>query len=216
MNLLREYIRALLTEAAMGPTDLPDGVSVAYSQQSQGVAITVMYYHMEEGLPLSGGPLLGIRGRVLKSPGLPYGNVSIGEHDPGPADLGECSGALMVWGSSAAHGWGPMLYDVAMELATIHGGGLMSDRDSVSGSARKVWDYYAANRGDVTGIQMDDLENTLTPEEEDNCAQNVATYSTGYPSANTTDWTKSPLSKRWTKPPTTMAALEAAGKLVKL
>ena len=202
----------LLTEAAMGPADLPDGVGVAYRQQSRGMAIDVMYYHTEEGSPLSGGAGAGA-GRIF---GLPYGNVSIGEHDPGPADLGECSGALMVWGSSAAHGWGPMLYDVAMELATIHGGGLMSDRDSVSGSARKVWDYYAANRGDVTGIQMDDLENTLTPEEEDNCAQNVATYSTGYPSANTTDWTKSPLSKRWTKPPTTMAALEAAGKLVKL
>jgi hypothetical protein len=109
-----------------------------------------------------------------------------------------------------------MLYDVAMELATIHAGGLIADRGDVSGEARKVWNYYAANRGDVTGIQMDDLENTLTPEEEDNCEQNVATYSTGYPSANTTDWTKSPLSKRWTKPPTTMDALKAAGKLVEL
>jgi len=28
MNLLREYIRTLLTEAAKGPADLPDGISV--------------------------------------------------------------------------------------------------------------------------------------------------------------------------------------------
>ena len=210
MNLLREYIRELLTEAAMGPADLPDGVGIAYRQQNQ--SMTVMYYHIGDKTPLSG----GWKGsRALAQRGLPIGKVTIGRQLL-PDYRGECSGAFEVHGSSATHGWGPMLYDVAMELATIHGGGLMSDRDSVSGSARKVWDYYAANRGDVTGIQMDDLENTLTPEEEDNCAQNVATYSTGYPSANTTDWTKSPLSKRWTKPPPTMAALEAAGKLVKL
>jgi hypothetical protein len=81
-----------------------------------------------------------------------------------------------------------------------------------------VWDYYMNNRGDVTGIQMDDLKNTLTPEEEDNCNQRVATATSapafGSEKSVKTDWTKSPLSKRWTKPPVTIEALKAAGKLI--
>jgi len=207
-SVIRSYVRVLLTEAAMGPTDLPPDVAVGFSDPGDG-DFNIFYYHTGENMPLSGGTW---RGRKLMMPGLPRGKISI---EPS-VSVGPCSGALMVWSASATHGWGPMLYDVAMELATIHAGGLIADRGSISGEARKVWDYYAANRGDVTGIQLDDLDNTLTPEEEDNCEQNVATYSTGYPSANTTDWTKSPLSKRWTKPPTTMNALKAAGKLVEL
>ena len=201
MNLLREYIRVLLTEAAMGPADLPDGVGVAIRQPSSGMA-TVMYYHIEEEEPLSGG---AGGGRILKGSGLPYGKVSIGRQ----ASAGACSGALMVWGSSADHGWGPMMYDVAMALATIQGGGLMSDRESVSGQAHGVWRYYMNNRGDVTGIQLDDEWNKLTPTQRDNCMQHAARDDDG-------GWVDSPLSKRWTKPPIMINALKAAGKLVEL
>jgi len=113
-----------------------------------------------------------------------------------------------------------MLYDVAMEVATLKGGGLISDRAAVSGDARKVWDYYLANRGDVTGIQMDDMLNTLTPEEQDNCDQTVSLHNVRLSDlddkGNSLKWTESPLSKRWTKSPTTIEALRAAGKLVEL
>lgn len=198
---LREYVRTLLTEAAMGPADLPDGVGVAIRQPRSDLA-TVMYYHIEGEEPL---PNAASAGRILKGSGLPYGKVSIGRE----LSAGACSGALMVWGSSAAHGWGPMLYDVAMELATIQAGGLMSDRESVSFAARDVWQYYMANRGDVTGIQLDDEWNKLTPTERDNCMQQRARDDDG-------GWVDSPLSKRYTKPPIMINALKAAGKLVKL
>ena len=124
----------------------------------------------------------------------------------------------MISNSAAASGWGPLLYDVAMEYATREGGGLISDRSSVSAEARSVWDYYMKNRGDVTGIQMDDLKNTLTPEEEDNCNQQSASFNDWAidPGDMETDWEESPLSKRWTKPPTAMNAMKAAGKLVEL
>jgi hypothetical protein len=186
----------------MGPADLPDGVGIAYRQESPGMAMTVMYYHIGEKTPLSG---RSPRTRALAQRGLPIGKVSIGRD----GEAGECSDALMVWGSSAAHGWGPMLYDVAMELATIQAGGLMSDRVSVSFAARDVWQYYMANRGDVTGIQMDNEWNKLTPTERDNCVQARAVDDEG-------SWVDSPLSKRYTKPPIMLAALEAAGKLVEL
>ncbi len=205
MNLLREYIRELLTEAAMGPADLPEGVSVVVADRGfRGFRI---FYAVEDSL--NPGEWIkarrsdvGIGGQVMISQPLQA--------------YGECGGAWEVMGSEAVQGWGPMLYDVAMEYATQNGGGLISDRQAVSPSARNVWDYYMSNRGDVTGIQLDDKQNTLTPEEEDNCMQSVAMKGVNPKSGGpmNVEWQDSPLSKRYTKPPTTMSALEAAGKLV--
>ena len=206
MKLLREYIRTLLTEAAKGPADLPGGISVAIEAgDGQEVRIYYAAEHSKMGW---------MRADMLYR--KPRGSVAISSV-PRVADrtgMGECGGAWEVYHAEATQGWGPMLYDVAMEYATQNGGGLISDRNSVSPAARKVWDYYLSNRGDVTGIQMDDLENTLTPEDEDNCIQRVASYTNQHGMPKNIDWQTSPLSKRYTKPPTTMNALEAAGKLV--
>ena len=125
----------------------------------------------------------------------------------------------MVMDSGAVPGWGPMLYDVAMEFASLNGGGLISDRGGVSPSARKVWAYYMNSRSDVTAHQLDDPDNTLTPEEEDNCNQVVAGFDiegpdTYSPREVDVDWVKSPLSKRYTAPPVMMDKLRAAGRLM--
>ena len=60
------------------------------------------------------------------------------------------------------------------------------------------------NRSDVTAHQLDDLDNSLTPEEEDNCDQDIGrgTVTDMYDT-----WVDSALSKRYTKPPTIMQAL---------
>ena len=195
MKLLREYIRELLTEAAKGPADLPEGVFVEIIEQ--GDHAKFRYAYKDPASPPSPGS---------SSPG---GKVAIMKPDH------PCGGAWEVVLSNATSGWGPMLYDVAMEWATQNGGGLVSDRSSVSPAAREVWNYYLSNRGDVQSVQLDDLKNTMTPEEEDNCEQHSATVgrsSAGMP--KTIDFQGSPLSKRYTKAPTTMNALEAAGKLV--
>jgi len=116
-----------------------------------------------------------------------------------------------------------MLYDVAMEYATEMGSGLIADRDAVSPEARRVWDYYFMRRDDAKAHQLDNLDNVLTPEiEEDNCDQKVAGFDVGRPSGERygtrkktgVDWTKSPLSKRYTKESATMDALIALDKLV--
>ena len=201
MNLMREYIRALLTEAAKKPRDLPAGVYIVIDPHgNRGAAI---HYADEDG-----------DGIVATQDG-PWGEIYIvdiaGHYMDSP-----CGKAWKVSSANAGSGWGPMLYDVAMEYATVMGGGLIADRDAVSKDARTVWNYYLSRRSDVKIHQLDDLKNTLTPEEEDNCDQNVATYTTGYPSTNTADWTKSPLSKRYTKEMSTMNALIALDKLVEL
>ena len=138
----------------------------------------------------------------------------------GGPGAGACWYAYMVNYSQADEGWGPMLYDVAMEWATVMGGGLIADRTAVSPEARRVWDYYFMRRGDATAHQLDNLANELTPEiEEDNCDQTVAGFEIEGPDhwdspRVDVDWVKSPLSKRYTAPPMMMDKLSAAGKLM--
>ena len=190
MKHLRQYIRQiLLTEAMKTPADLPDDVVVVINADSKAASI---YYGMannpSEYASLDRSTMGAIDIYSLKGhPG--YGN---------------CGDAWMVGGSGAKEGFGPLLYDIAIEWATQNGGGLISDRSSVSDDAQAVWSYYERNRDDVTAHQLDDLENTLTPEDEDNCDQEIgrATITGMY---NT--WQDSQLSKRYTKPPTTMNAL---------
>jgi hypothetical protein len=190
-SMLREYVRELLTEAAKGPKDLPDGVFVRIDLTDAGTY--EIYYADEEGYYIEGkqNPVRGL--------------IEIQEADE------PCGGAFIVLDSGAAKGWGPLLYDVAMEFATQLGGGLASGRNSVSLRARDVWDYYAEKRADVTGIQMDDLDNTLTPTRDDNCGQTSA-----YKSEELADieWHESPLSKRWTKKLDTIEKLRSMGKLI--
>jgi hypothetical protein len=49
----------------------------------------------------------------------------------------------------ANHGWGPFLYDIAMELVTGNGQMLRSGNGPVTRDARAVWDYYFTKRPDV-------------------------------------------------------------------
>jgi len=207
-SLIREYVRELLTEAAMGPADIPDGVVIFINPVQEDTGEITVFY--------------GVEGDPRKAPedaGFDVrGYITILPINPGEG-FGTCGGAWMVFGAGALSGWGPMIYDIAMEYATLHGGGLMSDRSSVSKDARKVWDYYFGKRGDVKPHQLDDLKNTLTPDiEEDNCSQFSGQWDDAaedvYP--ETPRWVESPLSKRYTKPPTTMDKLRAAGKLVEL
>ena len=58
---------------------------------------------------------------------------------------------------AAEAGWGPFLYDIAMELATIAGKGLCSHDTQVSEDALRVWKYYQSRRDDVTKARRPQL-----------------------------------------------------------
>ena len=184
MNLLREYIRELLSEGMKTVDDLPDGVVVEVTEYGYRTDFALSSSYESE--------------RNHK----PYGTISIGELE----EVGVCGGAWAIEMVSADQGWGPFLYDIAIEWATMNHGGLIADRSEVSGDARRVWAYYLNSRPDVTAHQLDDRRNTLTPEVEDNCEQEIA----GDPYDD--EWIDSPLSKRYTKAPTTINALKAAGR----
>jgi hypothetical protein len=75
--------------------------------------------------------------------------------------------------NSRIKGLGPLMYDLMIDL--IHPASLVSDRLLVSKDAKRVWDYYMNNRDDVEALQLDNLEDELTPGfKDDNYDQNSA------------------------------------------
>lgn len=73
-------------------------------------------------------------------------------------------GAYQVSYSTAAPGYGPLMYDLVMSVVP---GGIYPDRRDVSKSARKVWKYYADNRPDVVKSYIDDFADPKTDYEYD-------------------------------------------------
>lgn len=128
-------------------------------------------------------------------------------------DDGNCGGAWMVGMVQAQEGWGPFLYDIAMEWTTINGGGLMPNRKEVSSEARRVWDFYLNNRDDVESHQLDKEGGELTDDPSDDCGQ----FSAGMDDMERiTDWAASSLSKRYTKsPPSVIEQVKSNGSWMK-
>ena len=192
MKLLHEYIRELLSEAAKGVEDIPRGVYVKI-WSAGGDDVSFKFTNRRGSLSAK-----------TKIRGL----VGIEKTDP---KFGPCDGAYKITWSSTDPGWGPLLYDVAMEYATLNGNGLMPDRRAVSPDAERVWQYYLDSRSDVTAHQLDSLEGELTPDnKDDDCSQDIVHTKIKHGD----DWAKHPLSKRYTKPPTTIELLRKAGKLI--
>jgi hypothetical protein len=72
------------------------------------------------------------------------------------ATAGYIQAVVTRWGSwemeavEARHGYGPLLYDLLLELAHLSGAsGVVPDRSGVSDEAERVWDHYAERRLDV-------------------------------------------------------------------
>jgi len=136
---------------------------------------------------------------------LPWGVIKLRQTDY----KGPCHGGWTIKATEAKKGWGPLLYDIAIEFATEKGSGLIPDRSSVSSAALKVWQSYLTKRSDVESAQLDDQDDTLTPgKEKDNCDQKSAVAHKGK------NWTQSPLSKIYGKKPTMMNQLRSKSKLV--
>jgi hypothetical protein len=183
----RALVRALL-EARLTVRDLPDHIAVKVVKHTDR-AFEVTFWDREDGRNSQDPKAMMIITRDRDKDGPSGGAWSVG------------------W-SEATRGWGPMLYDVTMEVASILGGGLMSDRRVVSPQAHRVWLYYRRHRRDVEHHQLDDLAGTLTRDPSDNSLQKSAKHMAG------DHWRDAPESKRYTKRPTTLRALKLAGKLL--
>ena len=183
MKLILENWNNFLNEReskAMTPQDLKDadvGYYVAYDTNTDSASFRLMKDKDEIGV------------------------IYIQRTEYGKKFYGECLNAWMIESVSAPKGFGPLLYDVAMEWATENGGGLMSDRYQVSDEAQGIWDFYLKNRAsELEILQLDDPKNTLTPTMDDNCKQASA-------GKNWKD-KDNPLSKVFKKERATIRALE--------
>ena len=172
MNLLREYIRELLTESAIDPKIMK---------------------MIEKATQLGLFVVVGPNSVRIESQG---GNLYAEVNWDSYPDYGPCLDGAYVTGARAPGNseMGPLAYDVAIEVT----GGLMSDRTEVSDEAERVWDYYLNNRPDVQSQQLDIMPDydarQLTPRNKgDDCDQIPAHTKYG------DDWHTSSLSKKFYK-----------------
>ena len=171
MNLLREYIRELLTESIdpkiMGMIDRAEKYGLYVDITSNSVLIYDGH-----------------------NTDKPRAKINF-ERD---TSFGPCRGGAYVTYAKADGGFGPLAYDVAIEAT----GGLMSDRTEVSPDAAAVWDYYANNRPDVQVDQLDILkdygEEQLTPDDKSDDCDQVPAYD-----RLKSNWHTSSLSKKISK-----------------
>ena len=195
MKLIFESWRKYLSEGMKTVDDLPDGIVITIDTDPKvgdGQGGVIFYFAKAETPSEFIGWDSGLQGEIRIEP------VQLNDDYP-------CDGAYMVAYSDATKGWGPLLYDVAMEYATLFGGGLVSDRTVVSDEAYAVWDYYLKSRSDVVKSQTDNEEGELTPDnKQDDCLQN-STFD--HVNKTSGEWTQNPLSKLYTKEPTTIDAL---------
>lgn len=132
---------------------------------------------------------------------------------------GPCLGAFILHSVRTARGYGPMLYDVAMEEAGNKG--LTADRGVVKDRAEAVWAFYMRNRPDVRWKQLDIYREllrgankgipNLTPTPDDDCDMDHRAYKTQE------RMLESPLTKVYyaSGKPTTQA-LKKAGRLIRV
>jgi len=113
----------MLTEAAKQVSDLPDNANVTIQVTDDWMKVTLM---------------------------SPPGHYAMIRADKKYSD---CLKAWEIVSANASGGFGPLIYDIAMELAGKDG--LMCDRHSVSSEAGRVWDFYLKNRPDITHKQLD-------------------------------------------------------------
>ena len=174
MSLLREYVRELLTESAGIHPKIMELIDRA---EKLGYKLKLR----DDRLIMFDPETVEMKGKIQFS-----------KARFSPSD-GPCGGAAMVASSSAQDGLGPLMYDVVIE----HSGGLIADRYSVSKEALAVWDRYMNGRPDIEAVQLDDLRNTLTDEDEDNCNQDVSALDVGTKIKH--GWVDSSLSKMYRK-----------------
>ncbi len=90
-----------------------------------------------------------------------YGFLEVKQ--PGGKD--KCWNAYMVRTVAAQNGYGPLMYDMAMQVY----GRIMPDRNQVTPAAAAIWKYYIEKRGDVEKFKFDDVTAPETPDTQDDC-----------------------------------------------
>jgi len=142
---------AQLDEVMKGPGDLPEGYVVVYDSSEMPNKFEVYYAKEDDpSTPLvvgdleqmeKGNPVFGqLKVRRLKHE--PYRDAYAPSH------------------VKATEGFGPLLYDVALEIATKEGIGMRPDINSLTPDAERVWQVYHDVRqqedDDISAVEADE------------------------------------------------------------
>jgi len=137
----------LLDEVMMGPKDLPEGVVVVVLKEPDDSGFEVYYAQRDKpDVRLKAGDL----DRMENGPDV-FGTLHVGRGRNEPYD-----GVYIVTSAKAKNGFGPLLYDIALEVAGEDG--LKPDTMDVSDDASAVWKHYATQRDDVTSESLVDTD----------------------------------------------------------
>jgi len=127
----KKHFKVVLLEAMGQVSNLPDHIGI---RQEKGVGGRVTFRYSRKGI-----------WRATDADEGVVGHITIAQ--PHPELEGAGGGAWVVKSVEAAKGWGPLLYDIAIEWATKNGNGLAPDRFRVTENAYSVWHYYLTKRG---------------------------------------------------------------------
>jgi hypothetical protein len=132
MNVIKEYIRALLKEAA-----IQDISNLGLLIHSPGSVLDIVLYDAPRFIE-----------ETKKNKSLTFSNdMILGMIKAKKSGFGKCHGAWEVAMVAANKGFGPTMYDIAM--MSVPTKTIMPDRGEVSGQARAIWQYYKNKRSDV-------------------------------------------------------------------
>lgn len=151
---IHENWRSFLEEEAKGPNDLPKGWGIVIKDGNNSFEVH----------------LLNKDKNIV--PGTGHGKDTVIKLQKPEPTVTDCVNAYQVTWVNAPKGWGPLLYDVAMEFAVFKGAeGIFADRTGVSPAAQKIWNYYAHKReGEIEKFHP------LDEEEDEECRVIIKDY----------------------------------------
>jgi len=127
-----------LDEAMKTAADLPEDVVVVVLKETDDSGFQVYYAHRDKpNVRLKAGDLDRMEAGIDI-----FGTLHIGRGQNEPYE-----GVYVITSAKAKEGFGPLLYDVALEVAGESG--LKPDVEDISDDASAVWKYYSTQRSDV-------------------------------------------------------------------
>ena len=133
----------IIDEAMRTAADLPEDVVVVVLKESDGTGFQVYYAPRDKpNIRLKAGDLDRMEAGIDI-----FGTLHVGRGRNEPYE-----GVYIITSAKAKDGFGPLLYDVALEVAGEDG--LKPDVEDVSDDANAVWKHYDTQREDVRGTML--------------------------------------------------------------
>lgn len=151
----------MLSEAAVSPSQMKSQGLALLRKRNGAMSTYILYdpnvaYKVFEKAAKSTEDEPKIPSKLINSGKFILGTITT--HKPEQPS----NGATEIKMTAAVKGYGPYMYDIVMGME----GGLIPDRKSVSGLAKKVWSRYQ-KRVDVHHYKLDDYEHPKTPDPND-------------------------------------------------